>query len=159
MGLHWSVPTTRNLARTDLIFAEVFAMAPLGVITAFVGAIRVHGPEWLKAFIGRAKENLADVELEMMSSVSPEVREVWNGRAIVRTEGGPPVKMIVHIPKNDKDFSPESFITLDQNSWDKELGYSVQSVDKDGKSCTVTLIITRSHDTNREQFLRVSGTI
>jgi len=29
-----------------------FAMAPLGIITAMVGAIRVGGPPWLKATIG-----------------------------------------------------------------------------------------------------------
>lgn len=30
----------------------VFAMAPLGIITAVTGAIRVGGPTWLKAVIG-----------------------------------------------------------------------------------------------------------
>lgn len=35
----------------------ILAIAPLGVITAVVGAIRVGGPSWLKAIIGRARES------------------------------------------------------------------------------------------------------
>ncbi|KIL92302.1 hypothetical protein FAVG1_04711 [Fusarium avenaceum] len=59
-------------------------MAPLGIITAIVGAIRVGGPPSLKAVIGRARENLAVSETELMSSTSKEVCEVWNGREVVR---------------------------------------------------------------------------
>src|SRR5437762_441362 len=51
----------------------IFAMAPLGIITAIVGAIRVGGPGWLKAIIGRARENQAAVEVELMSSTSQDV--------------------------------------------------------------------------------------
>ncbi|CAI0649871.1 unnamed protein product, partial [Colletotrichum noveboracense] len=50
----------------------ILAMAPLGIITAIIGAIRVGGPSWLKAVIGRARENLAVAEAELMSSTSQE---------------------------------------------------------------------------------------
>jgi hypothetical protein len=50
----------------------IFAMAPLGIVTAIVGAIRVGGPVWLKAVIGRARENRAAAEIELMSSTSHE---------------------------------------------------------------------------------------
>jgi len=43
-------------------------MAPLGIITAIVGAIRVGGPDWLKAIVGRARETRASAEVELMSS-------------------------------------------------------------------------------------------
>lgn len=49
-----------------------FAFAPLGIITAIVAAIRVSGPVWLKALIGRARENKAAAEIELMSSTSHE---------------------------------------------------------------------------------------
>jgi len=62
-----------------------FAMAPLGIITAMIGAIRVGEPAWLRAVIGRARENKAASEIELMSSTSHEVGELWNGEAIVRT--------------------------------------------------------------------------
>ncbi|KAK4100393.1 hypothetical protein N658DRAFT_507906 [Parathielavia hyrcaniae] len=65
----------------------ILAMAPLGVITAIVGAIRVGGPSWLKAIIGRARESRAVVEAELMSSTSNEICELWNGQQIVRVMG------------------------------------------------------------------------
>jgi len=51
----------------------IFAIAPLGIITAIVGAIRVGGPGWLKSIIGRARENRTMAEVELMSSTSREV--------------------------------------------------------------------------------------
>ena len=72
-------------------------MAPLGIITAIVGAIRVGGFPWLKAMVGRARENRASAELELMSSTSHEVCELWNGDGIVRTMGKGMVKQIVFL--------------------------------------------------------------
>jgi hypothetical protein len=75
----------------------VFAMAPLGIITALVSAIRVGGPEWLKALVGRARENIAEAEVELMSSTSQDVCELYNGTAIVRTVGRPMVKQLIYL--------------------------------------------------------------
>ncbi|RYP39999.1 hypothetical protein DL767_001933 [Monosporascus sp. MG133] len=78
----------------------ILAMAPLGVITAIVGAIRVGGPSWLKAIIGRARENRAVAESELMSSTSNEVCELWNGQEIVRVMGEGPIReFIILLPK------------------------------------------------------------
>lgn len=74
----------------------IFAMAPLGIITAIVGAIRVGGPTWLKAIIGRARENRALAEIELMSSTSHEVCELWNGHNIVRLMGSPEIRELIH---------------------------------------------------------------
>ncbi|EJT69327.1 hypothetical protein GGTG_12946 [Gaeumannomyces tritici R3-111a-1] len=74
----------------------ILAMAPLGVITAIVCAIRVGGPSWLKAIIGRARESRAVIESELMSSTSHEVCELWNGQQIVRVMGkGPILEFII----------------------------------------------------------------
>lgn len=79
------------------------AMAPLGILTIVVSAIRVVGPSWLKAIIGRARENLAAAEVELMSSTSEDVCELWNGSEIVRSLGSPPVReFIILIPKSRK---------------------------------------------------------
>jgi hypothetical protein len=75
----------------------IFAMAPLGILTAIVAAIRVGGPLWLRAVVGRARENIATVEVELMSSTSHEVCELWNGHGIVRTMGRPQAQQIIHI--------------------------------------------------------------
>ncbi|EXK79661.1 hypothetical protein FOQG_15759 [Fusarium oxysporum f. sp. raphani 54005] len=70
----------------------ILAMAPLGVITTIVSAIRVEGPPWLKAIIGRSRENRSVAEMELMSSTSQETCELWNGDNVVRCQGLAPVK-------------------------------------------------------------------
>jgi len=72
-------------------------MAPLGIITAIVGAIRVGGPPWLRAVIGRARENRAAPEAELMSSTSHEVCELWNGQAVVRVFGRPEIQQLIFL--------------------------------------------------------------
>ncbi|KAI5803510.1 hypothetical protein DFH27DRAFT_481561 [Peziza echinospora] len=77
----------------------IFAMAPLGVLTAIVGAIRVGGPTWMKALIGRARENRAAAEVELMSSTSTDVCELWNGQTIVRMMGAPTILELIYFPE------------------------------------------------------------
>ncbi|KAI5813867.1 hypothetical protein BZA77DRAFT_267852, partial [Pyronema omphalodes] len=79
----------------------IMAMAPLGILTAMVAAIRIGGPSWLKALIGRARENTATAELELMSSTSHDVGELWNGQTIVRTLGSPEVKQLIFVENGE----------------------------------------------------------
>ncbi|KAF3189414.1 hypothetical protein TWF788_010498 [Orbilia oligospora] len=81
----------------------IFAMAPLGIITAIVSAIRVAGPAWLKAAIGRAREIERDAELEVLSSTSDDVCELWNGKRVVRLFGQPKFTEIFWLEKVDSD--------------------------------------------------------
>ena len=83
----------------------LFAMASLGVITAIVGAIRVAGPPFLKIIVGRARENRAAAEVDLMSSTSHDVCELWNGQMVVRMMGSPPVLELVSLPsrKDEED--------------------------------------------------------
>jgi hypothetical protein len=79
----------------------ILAMAPLGIITAIISAIRVGGPSWLNAVIGRAREPRAVAEAELMSSTSKEVGELWNGQQIVRVMGSGPIReFVILLPKN-----------------------------------------------------------
>lgn len=81
----------------------IFAVAPLGIITAIVGAIRVGGSRSLKAIIGRARESRPAVEIELMSSTSTDVCELWDGTGVVRALGAPPIiELIYVIPKKPK---------------------------------------------------------
>lgn len=78
----------------------ILAMGPLGIITTIVSAIRVDGPPWLKAIIGRSRENLSAAEMELMSSTSNETCELWNGSDVVRCQGVAPVtEFICLVPK------------------------------------------------------------
>ncbi|RPA80193.1 hypothetical protein BJ508DRAFT_130396 [Ascobolus immersus RN42] len=80
----------------------IFAMGPLGILTAVTGAIRVGGPTWLKALIGRAREGNGVVELELMSSTSADVCEMWNGNGVSRLMGtGEQVSVIEIIYYNE----------------------------------------------------------
>lgn len=90
-----------------------FAMAPLGIITAIVGAIRVGEPSWIRAVIGRARENRASAEVELMSSTSHEVCELWNGESIVRTLGRPLVKQLVVLRREIHDGETFGLYTLE----------------------------------------------
>ncbi|EGX53933.1 hypothetical protein AOL_s00004g592 [Orbilia oligospora ATCC 24927] len=81
----------------------IFAMAPLGIITAIVSAIRVAGPAWLRAAIGRAREVERDAELEVMSSTSEDVCELWNGKRVVRLFGQPKFTEIFWLEKVGSD--------------------------------------------------------
>ncbi|KXX75952.1 Ankyrin-1 [Madurella mycetomatis] len=76
----------------------IFACVPLGIITALAGAIRVQGPRTARSFIGRARENRATAELELMSSTSQEVCEMFNGQGIVRTMGQPTIAQLIILP-------------------------------------------------------------
>jgi len=98
---------TRQFMSQSMSWLEdvIFAMAPLGIITAIISAVRVGGPNWLKAVVGRARESEAVVEFELMSSTSHEVCELWNGKAIVRVMGSPDIAEILYFEDmaNDKD--------------------------------------------------------
>ena len=69
----------------------------MGITTAISAAIRMGGPLTMKAMIGRAREDPATIELDLMSSTSPEVCELWNGQGIIRIIGKPEVEQIVYV--------------------------------------------------------------
>ncbi|KAF2793896.1 ankyrin, partial [Melanomma pulvis-pyrius CBS 109.77] len=103
----------------------VFAMAPLGIITAVVGAIRVGGPSWMRAIIGRARENRASAEVELMSSTSHEVCELWNGESVVRTLGRPLVKQIVVLRNEIHDETTFGLFTMEAAAKDRKMEWKV----------------------------------
>lgn len=100
-------------------------MAPLGIITIIVSAIRVGGPMLLKAIVGRARENTTAAEMELMSSTSREVCELFNGETVVRCQGSAPVWEFILISPKDLGGSAGEvvprlkFMTLD-GATDKE---------------------------------------
>lgn len=73
----------------------IFAMGPLGILTAVVSVIRVRGNSSLKAFIGRAQENPGDAEAELLSSTSATTAELWNNGGIARVFGSPKILEVV----------------------------------------------------------------
>ncbi|KAM0283933.1 hypothetical protein ACHAO9_009459 [Fusarium lateritium] len=78
----------------------IFALAPIGILTAVVSAIRVCGSPSLRAFIGRAQEGGGSAEAELCSSTSRDVCELYNNGGIARVFGRPKILEIVYDPIN-----------------------------------------------------------
>lgn len=57
----------------------------------------------MKATIGRARESRGFAEMELMTSTSHDVCELWNGSQIVRVMGSSPMKQILCFPNLKKD--------------------------------------------------------
>jgi hypothetical protein len=76
-------------------------MAPLGILTAVVSAIRVCGSSSLRTFIGRAQEGSGTVEAELCSSTSRSVSELYNNGGIARVFGRPKVLEVVRDPSSN----------------------------------------------------------
>ena len=87
----------------------IFAMAPLGIVTTIVSAIRVGGGPSLRAFIGRAQEGQRQVEAELCSSTSADVCEMYNNGGIARVFGRPKILEIVFDPTKE-DFEDRAEI-------------------------------------------------
>ncbi|KAH8659517.1 hypothetical protein BGZ61DRAFT_499823 [Ilyonectria robusta] len=83
----------------------IFAMAPMGILTAVVSAIRVCGSPSLRAFVGRAQEGGGNAEAELCSSTSRDVCELYNNGGIARVFGRPKILEVVY----DQDLSPGDF--------------------------------------------------
>ncbi|KAF5578241.1 hypothetical protein FPCIR_11643 [Fusarium pseudocircinatum] len=89
-------------------------MVPLGILTAITAAIRVQGSPVVRAFIGRARENRALAEIELMSSTSGEVCELFNGNSIVRAMGKPGITEFLIFPEK-YDGLEEKYAKFDEN--------------------------------------------
>lgn len=76
----------------------IFAMAPIGIITAMVSAIRVCGHPSLRAFVGRSQEGDGVVEAELCTSTSRDVCELFNKGGITRLLGRPRILELVYVP-------------------------------------------------------------
>lgn len=83
---------------TTILDNFIFAMAPLGILTGVVSAIRVCGGPSLRAFIGRAQEGGGIAEAELCSSTSRDVCELYHNGAIVRVFGRPKILEVVYDP-------------------------------------------------------------
>ncbi|KAF3268731.1 hypothetical protein TWF128_007099 [Orbilia oligospora] len=80
----------------------IFAMAPLGILTAIVSVIRIYGNASLRAFIGRAQENPGTAEVELLSCTSETTSELWHENGIARVFGAPQILQVVKVKSDDR---------------------------------------------------------
>src|SRR5690606_26813826 len=90
----------------------IFALLPLGIITAIVSVVRVCGNSTLKALIGRSQEGHGVAEAELCSSTSFDVCELWSHGGVARIFGQPKIVEFIHDEKRD----PDCFYSASGNS-------------------------------------------
>ncbi|KAL3430484.1 hypothetical protein BDV09DRAFT_178498 [Aspergillus tetrazonus] len=73
----------------------IFALCPLGILTAVVSVIRICGNPSLRAFVGRANEAPGEAENELLSCVSEGTAELFNDGGISRVSGRPRILEVV----------------------------------------------------------------
>lgn len=103
----------------------IFALAPLGILTALVSAIRVCGSTSLRAFVGRSQEGPGDVERELLSCTSETTAEVWNDGGIARVLGRPKILEVVAFKsEDDDDRAGLAFLGDEAAPWKEQLPYN-----------------------------------
>lgn len=104
ISLFGETPTKQLLSESlTALDYFIFAMTPLGILTAVVSAIRVCGGTSLRVFIGRAQEGMGAIEAELCSSISHNVCELYSNGGIARTMGQPRILEVIHVPKAPVD--------------------------------------------------------
>ncbi|KAJ5711661.1 hypothetical protein N7488_005817 [Penicillium malachiteum] len=93
---------------TSLVDNFIFALSPLGVLTAVVSVIRICGSSSLRAFVGRAQEGPAEAEGELLPCVSESTAELFNDGGISRVFGRPRIVEIVAWENEDKESGEKS---------------------------------------------------
>ncbi|KAK5651203.1 hypothetical protein OQA88_12710 [Cercophora sp. LCS_1] len=103
----------------------VFAMAPIGIITAIVSVIRVCGGAWMRAFIGRSREGFAMAEVELCTSTGRDVCEMFTEGGITRALGRPFILELAYDPLNgeldaDKLWVYRKYLQSNETTWWEE---------------------------------------
>lgn len=86
----------------------IFALSPLGVLTAVVSVIRICGSSSLRAFVGRAQEGPAQAESELLPCVSESTAELFNDGGVARVFGRPKIVEVVSWEEHDKTTGEKS---------------------------------------------------
>ena len=126
---------TKQFLSESLTYLDyfIFAMAPLGVLTAVISAVRIRGGTSLRAFIGRAQEGAGAIEAELCSSTSRDICELYVNGGIARVFGTPRLLELVHDPEAGEDefidrydvdstaglYTPRSYLSRDFNNAQK----------------------------------------
>ncbi|XP_014560939.1 hypothetical protein COCVIDRAFT_87718, partial [Bipolaris victoriae FI3] len=119
----------------------IFAVAPLGILTAVVSAIRVCGSPSLRAFIGRAQEGPGIAEAELLSCTSETTSELWNQGGIARVFGRPQILEIVRTTNKDKETCMRLF--------DQACGQLKEDASKESASGEPSWIVERDEKTSQ----------
>ncbi|KAM0477859.1 hypothetical protein ACHAPX_005625 [Trichoderma viride] len=112
-------------------------MAPMGILTAVVSAIRVCRSPSLRAFISRAQEGGGNAEAELCSSTSQDMCKLYNNSGITRVFGRPKILKVVYDPTAKQKFTNgtagiytfQDFIKKNPEEWSGPLDDSESTAD------------------------------
>ncbi|KAF6808314.1 hypothetical protein CSOJ01_07637 [Colletotrichum sojae] len=93
-------PMTKQYLSESTTYLDyfIFAVGPIGILTAIVSAIGVCGHSSLRAFVGRSQEGNGIIEAELCTSMSRDVCELLNRGGITRALGRPKILELVYSP-------------------------------------------------------------
>lgn len=111
---------------TSFLDYLIFAMGPIGILTAMVSTIRVCGHSSLRAFIGKSQEGEGTIEAELCSSTNRDVCELFNRGGIARVLGRPNVLELVYTPQEGTE-GPRSLADPDDFTLDLSRDYFVRA--------------------------------
>jgi hypothetical protein len=98
---------------TSFLDYFIFAMAPIGIITAIVSTIRLCGHASFRAFIGRSQEGEGAVEAELCTSTSRDVCELFTKGGVQRVLGRPSILELVYIDHDSESHSEKADLPND----------------------------------------------
>ncbi|KAM0523345.1 hypothetical protein ACHAPE_001841 [Trichoderma viride] len=113
--------TTKQFLSESITLLDyyIFSIAPIGILTAVISAIRVCGTPSLRAFIGRAQEGGGDAEAELCSSTSRDVCELYNNGGIARVFGRPKILEVVYDPSTKGIYPCREFVRKRRDEWNR----------------------------------------
>ncbi|KAF2635423.1 hypothetical protein P280DRAFT_553799 [Massarina eburnea CBS 473.64] len=143
----------------------IFALVPLGLMTAVVSVIRVCGGTWLRSFIGRAQEGNAAIEAELCTSTSKDICEVFNRGGITRTLGRAKILEIIRVRhKESKDKAAAKPEDDEENKMNKSKGRSTtrsncKEINYERSKENMGLFLVRDYLSNckNSEWIRHSG--
>lgn len=91
---------TRQYLSESITFLDylIFALGPIGILTAIVSVARLCGHSTLRAFIGRSQEGETTVEAELCTSTSRDVCELFTKGGITRVIGRANILELIYFP-------------------------------------------------------------
>ncbi|RPA81609.1 ankyrin [Ascobolus immersus RN42] len=131
----------------------LFAVGPLGIVTAIVSAIRIGGPLWLRAIIGRARESRAIAEEELTNSTSEDVCEIWNGTSVVRLVGSPRILQLAYLNDPSIKQPEDRLLTLENGT---KTGYRFEAAAESAGKLSTIRFLANTKSTKDDEEARQS---
>lgn len=146
----------------------IFAMGPLGIATALLGAVRMGGQRFLRGVIGRGRESRQMAECELTYATAEDVQEVWDGESIARVVGGKTFEQVrlqledgqVLIKPLFQDMMVQDTQSHWKRDWDSERHPKINHVQSEaqmGPNLSLNAVVNKDISTHKKRFAAVTS--